>query len=179
MAESCGLPVNGNRRTFWTLQPCRTDSDNCGDTCSSWGLSVGENGTIKTTDWLRSLIVSILGTDARKPDNVCGYRPGARAGHWSDSYRNGRYPGTVGTSIRDLTSHGRIADAVQELRAYAQHDLQKLITYGVANRVEVNVTYKGANTTYLEIIVYGQGDADGTRVGMNVTRIANAWVWDT
>lgn len=200
MVVPCGVPVVGNRRTFWTWQPCRTRKDECGNECAVYGLEMtcptpgciddpeherldthrpGDQRTFKTNDWLRSLIVSILGTDGRKPENPCGYRPGSRAGHWSDSYRNGRYPGTVGTSIRDLTAHGRIADAMQELRAYIQYDMQKLVTYGVAARVEVEAVYKGSNTVALNIIVYGQGLDNESRVGFNVTRIANAWVWDT
>ena len=194
--NTCNTPALGNRRTFWTWQDCKVFTDACGNDCTDWGLKllcvpntnglcdpynhkVGEQRTIQTNDWLRSLIISILGTDARRPATECGYRPGARGGHWSDSYRNGRYAGTVGTSVRYLSPQGRIADAVLELKAVAEYDLQKLVTYGVATAVAVEATYIGNNMVNLVVNVSGQGSDTKTRIGLNVTRIANAWVWDT
>lgn len=185
--ENCKLPLAGRRRIFWTTQPCRTAVDACGNECADYGIELecpnggncveyapGRGRTVKTTEWVRGLVLNILLTDGRRADTSCGWRPGTRGGHWSDSFRT--QPGASGSSIRYLKSHGRIADAIAELLAFVKHDLHKLVTYGVASSVEVTAEYAGANVAKLAITVFGL-NGEATKVGISGERKANAWVW--
>ena len=77
-----------------------------------------------------------------------------------------------------LTSHGRVADAIAELKAFVIYDLQKLVTYGVATSVDAEVKYIGNNTVTVAITIYGQR-GEITRVGLNASRLRNSWAWET
>lgn len=185
---ACSTTLADRRRKFWSTQPdvCGTEDD-CGYTCGNPGLAIfapdpppGEDDvtkiprTIATNDYVRGLILNILLTSARKPDIPCGYRAGAIGGFWGDSYRtDGQYSGTM---IRYIPTTGSIRDAVSLIRAYAEKDMKKLITYGVATDVTVEATYAGGATVNLDIRVFGRS-GDETRVGITAARMANSWVW--
>lgn len=192
---SCNTPSIGRRRSFWTTQLCDTFIDECGNECGRYGLQLycpedpedfrckehdtpTKTRSIRTNDWVKSLALNILLTNGRRADAVCGWKPGTRGGHWSDSYRNGIGEGsTAGSLVRDLHSHGRVADAISELRAIVEYDMQKMVTYGIAQSVEVEVTYKGANTAQVDITIYGV-DGETNNVGMTATRNKNSWLWN-
>lgn len=189
--NECYTPPLGNRRSFWTWQPCDTGLDECGNVCADWGLKYicsdgacdenytpGDKRTVETSKWLRSLIVSILGTNGRLPDTYCGYRPGSRGGHWSDSFHKAEYAATAGSLVRTLRPRGTISEAARELKATVEYDLKKLITYNVASKVAVDVKVGKANVAYVDITVYGTGTDQKFNVGLNATRLANAWTWD-
>jgi phage gp46-like protein len=182
-------PVTGRRRTFWTTQPCLSVVDACGSECETHGLvyacsdggdcinyAPGKQRTIVTSDWVRGLALNILLTDGQKDDTPCGWRPNARGGHWSDGYRENA--GNSGSRVRYLKAHGRIADAIAELITIVRHDMQKLVSYGVAKSVDVTASYLGSNRAKLEINVFGDGGSS-VNVGISGTRIANSWVWNT
>lgn len=188
---SCGIPVIGRRRTFWSTQACATEPDCAGSCETAYGLkyncpnsgncenyTTGKTRTIETDNWLKGLIINILFTDGRLPETACGWQPGARGGHWSDSYRPSEYAGTSGSMLRALTTHGTIAEALQEINVIARHDLEKLVKYGVADSIDVTSKYLGANTVSLDIIVYGV-NGDVTKVGLSGKRMKNDWAWST
>jgi len=188
---TCDVSAVGRRRTFWANQACTTERD-CGFDCGAdYGIKYycpenqactehkpGSQRGIETDNWLRGLVINILFTDGKLVDTLCGWKPGARGGHWSDSYRNGRYPGSVGSSIRNLKTHGTISDAIAEINAYMRFDLQKLVTYGVALSIEVASKYIGNNTVQSDIIIYGV-DGTTTQVGVSGQRLKNSWAWTT
>lgn len=108
------------------------------------------------------------------PDTACGYRPGARGGHWSDSFRKDGL--TAGSLLRTLGTFGRINDQVNLARAYAQADMQKLVTMKIAESVDVKATYGGGRSINLDITVYGRG-GEITRVGLTGAPTGNEWRW--
>src|SRR5688572_27723175 len=116
--ENCNVSISDRQRTFWTTQACST-GELCNDKCDDVnGLKVvdanGGYATIDNSNYVRSLALNILLTDGRRPDAPCGWKPGARGGHWSDSYRSGEYSGTAGSLIATLNAHKSIMDAVSE-----------------------------------------------------------------
>lgn len=188
----CPVAIPDRRRTFWTTQACSTDAL-CGDTCeTSYGLQMycpdgdacsanhvpEQRRSFVTSDWVRSLALNILLTAGRRENKGCGYRPGARGGHWSDSYRSSSYPGTAGSNIGLLDAQGSIAEAIAQLRAIVKHDMTKLVTYGVATGVDVSAEYSGNNTAKLDIKIYGVA-GETVKVGASLSRVKNDWAWLT
>lgn len=167
------------RRRFWVTQPnaCAAENDNC-DTCARPGLNLICNDagqvTINNDNYVTGLVLNILLTDARKPDNGCGYTPGTRGGFWADSFRTDGL-GT-GSKLRQISVNKSVRDIVSLAKAYAQDDLNKLVAYGVAKSVKVEADYKGSNRVGLTIIVSGE-DGTVTKVGVQGERIKNSWVW--
>lgn len=180
--EPCIASTTDRRRTFWTTQPCGAD-ELCGNQCGSeYGLklnpSVDGFRSISTADYVKSLALNILLTDGRRPDAPCGYRPGVRGGHWSDSFRPQEYRGTAGSLIATLNSHKSIADALAELKALVKFDMQKLVAYGVATSVDVAADYVGNNAAKLTIKIIGFA-GETVNVGATLTRVKNSWAWET
>lgn len=180
--QPCMIGDTERRRTFWTTQPCESD-ELCRNTCgASYGTKfVAGNGrgkSIQTNDYVRSLALNILLTSGRRPDAPCGYRPGVRGGHWSDSYRPREYQATSGSLIATLNSHKSIADALSELRALVKFDMQKLVAYKVATNVEVIAEYLGNNAAKLTIKIVGFA-GETTNVGATLARVKNSWAWET
>jgi phage gp46-like protein len=186
LSGECGTPLAGRRRVFWTSQYCGERESACGDECANVGLAYvcpdggecrtrtpGRARTIRTTDWVRGLVLNILLTDGRRADTSCGWRPGTRGGHWSDGYRV--KPGHSGSSIRYLSAHGRASDAIAELLAIVKRDMARLIDYGVATAVDVKAEYVKNNRAKLEITVYGR-DGETALVGVMGQRASNSWV---
>src|SRR5262245_52763137 len=91
--QQCSVPTGDGRQHFWATQPsaCGTYSE-CGIDCGIPGLVLkSEEGgkTFDTTNWVRSLLLNIFNTSARKDPSVCGNIPGTQGGHWSESYIEG------------------------------------------------------------------------------------------
>jgi phage gp46-like protein len=178
----CIIPVDGRRKIFWTTQP-----DACGvvqgciSECGSSGLKshvpAGQKGrTFYTNDYVRGLMINIIGTKGRRDDSNCGWRPGTRGGHWADTYRTDG--NTVGTGIYDIPAQTSVADCINLLRARLLHDMQKLVAYGVAQSVNVAVSYAGGNTFAVTVEAFGN-DGKSSRVGLTGKRLENSWVWGT
>lgn len=180
--EPCNVTTSSRRRTFWTTRPCSTDAL-CRNVCgASHGLAFvpgnGRQRSIATDNYVRSLALNILLTAGRRPDAPCGYRPGARGGHWSDSYRAREYQASSGSLIATLNAHKSIADALSELKALVKFDMQKLVAYKVATAVDVAAEYLGNNAAKLTIKIMGFA-GETTNVGATLTRVKNSWAWET
>lgn len=175
----CAELVGDRRRLFWATQPHACGSlKNCGQECGTPGLAIvpkGDGASISTENYVRGLVYNILFTDGRKALVTCGYTPGTRGGHWSDSFRpdQGQYSGSL---MRFVKSTGRVRDDLALIKAAAEFDLRKLISYGVATQVEVTVTYAGRGRADLVAIVTGPSGETAT-VGASGSTIDNAWVW--
>lgn len=178
----CNGPVTGRRKLFWTTQPdaCGT-TENCFGECGAPGLvsyiPLGRTDggrTFRTNDYVRSLALNILLTDGRHEDVPCGYRPGARGGHWSDSFREDGI--TSGTNVRYLKPQKSVSDTVKIIQEYLRNSMQKLVRYGVATSVTVECTYAGGGVIDAVIIIFGT-DGLTSRVGITGSRLENSWVW--
>lgn len=200
------IPAPRSRfRRFWATQPnvCPAEPGDCSPACEQPGLSLmvtvdptwqqltcaydGKGGlgdgcappitgaTISTENYVRGLVINILGTNAAQVPSICGNRPGQRLGYWLDSISDDK----SGSSIRYVPTLGfTTAQAVQFVQMQAQSDLQKLVGYGVANQVTVTASYVGGGTIGLKIIVEGVDDQT-TVVNSTMTKISNAWVWNS
>lgn len=198
------IPVASSRfRKFWSTQPdsCPPEVGTCGFDCAKPGLALvltydptwemlncggGGGGvpgcpppivgaSIATNDYVRGLVLNILGTNAAQAKTICGNIPGQRLGYWLDDISGIK----SGSSVRYVPTKGyTVAQQVQFIQMQAQIDMQKLITYGVANTVSVVATYVGSNTVTLVITVQGVDEVT-TVVNSTLAKIANAWVWNT
>jgi phage gp46-like protein len=151
-------------------------------------LSCGPNGgaatdcpppiigaTIASNDYVRGLVLNILGTNGAQAKSICGNIPGQRLGYWLDDISGA----SSGTSIRYVPTKGySVNQQVQFIQMQATVDMQKLIKYGVANSVTVTASYVGNNTVALVITVQGVDDTT-TVVNSTVSKISNSWVWNT
>lgn len=177
--NQCVSGSQERRRRFWVTQAnaCMAESDNC-DTCARPGLNLICNDvgqvTINNSNYVVGLVLNILLTDARKPDNGCGYTPGTRGGFWADSFRTDGLGS--GSKLRQISVNKTVREIVSLAKAYAQDDLKKLVAYGVAKSVNVEAEYKGSNRIALEITVNGE-DGTVSKVGVLGERIKNSWVW--
>lgn len=168
------------RHPFWTTQPdaCGVQP-HCVNECGLPGLQrIDEpNGqTLATNDWIRSLAINMLLTDARRNDTTCGHRPGTINGHWSESYIKNGSP--IGSSIRYIDSLASIREVVQLIQVDVQTTLQKLVKYKIAISVEVIAEYVGNNTVSIVaniLDVHGQS----AKVGLSAGRSQNEWAWNT
>ena len=172
--SDCYHGVRGRRRLFWATQPAACGTvDVCGAECGRPGLSV-EGGAVAFSDYVRGLALNILMTDARKEDVTCGHRPGNRGGHWSDAYRGDGMG--VGSRVRDIPPQTSMADAVKLVQAYGQADLAKLVSYGVAQSVDVKAANVGGGIVALTADIIGT-TGEAARVGVSAARVENQWAW--
>lgn len=202
---TCQIPAGSRRRLFWATQPAACGSSAvCGYECGSPGLSYTKSSlydcndgafgcppaterpeclpddsigprSIVTTDWVRGLIINMLMTDGRLPDQPCGYRPGGQGGHWTSSYIEEGNP-EIGTLMRTVPPAGRVQDNVALVASFAQATLDRLLARGVALAVEVEGVYLGNGKMRLDIVVRGRGGEE-SRVGIDGARVSNGWVW--
>jgi phage gp46-like protein len=161
-------------------QPPAPVANNCGFQCGRPGLQVQQmvcqdcdGATISTENWVRGLAINMLMTDGRAQDTSCGYRPGSQGGHWSESYMAGD---SVGTLLRTIPPQGRVIEAQALLTAYAKATLERMVTRGVANRIEVTTAYLGDGRFQQDIEIYGTSYGDA-KVGLAASRAVNEWVW--
>jgi phage gp46-like protein len=175
--------IPGQRR-FWTTQ-----LDACGSTetcevnvaCGRPGLllqrDAEDQASFATNDWVRSIALNMLLTDARRRDSLCGHIPGTINGHWSDSFiGSGAQALGVGSHVRYVTSSSSVRDAMQMIKAEVLATLHKLIDYGIAVDVQVEATYKGSGSIFMDIQIFGTA-VDPTRIGVTAQRNENAWAW--
>lgn len=167
------------QRLFWTTQPdaCGT-SDGCGinTECGRPGLSLQtteDSATFASNDWVRSIALNMLLTDARRRDTRCGYVPGTLNGHWSESFAQGQ---PIGSHVRYVNVSTSVRDAVLLIKAEVRATLQKLVDYGIAIDVEVDTRYNGNGQIGMAITIYGTA-VDPTRIGVTATRNDNSWAW--
>lgn len=205
----CVTPPTCERRVFWSTQidacpPVEVCDQPCAvpglrlvpvrDECAADGLgcfdstcpndAVDEIGTtIDTSNYVVGLALNILLTDARRDDTECGWLPGRRGGHWSETFIGGSAQtgssARVGSRVRFHSGRGSIQEQVNEIEAYAQDDLAKLVTYGVASKVDVEAKYVGRGSVAVQATIYGSAGEVLGRVGVKGQRAANGWVWST
>jgi Phage protein GP46. len=179
MNMACNSATIDRRRTFWTTKDGACGSEpSCGNECGNPGLKIvcgaGGGATFETDEYAVGLALNILLTNGRKEDSSCGHVPGTRGGHWADSFRtDGK---TSGSRFRYVKATGRIQETMALLKAYATDDLKKLVDYGVAVSVSVDMKYIGGNVMSLGITIMGVTGRE-SRVGLIGTRLENSWVW--
>lgn len=174
----CANLSGDRRKLFWATQPHACGSVlSCGKECGTPGLAIDPvpgGATIKTSDYVRGLVYNILLTDGRKALTTCGYTPGTRGGHWSDSFRqDSNYSGSL---FRFVKPSGRVRDDLAAIQAAAEFDLRKLVVYGVATSIKVAVDYIGRGKAAMVVTIVGPSGETAT-VGATGTTIDNAWVW--
>lgn len=175
---ACGTGAVGRRRLFWATQPdaCGEDQD-CFQDCGRPGFKVettDEGLTFSTDEWLRGLIINMLMTDGRRPASACGYSPGGRGGHWSESYMGSN--AGVGTLLRTVEPGGSVVELRALLAAHAQSTLGRLVARGVAVSTNTTAEYLGNGRFRLIIEVIGINN-EISRIGLSGDRLANGWVW--
>lgn len=204
MTKDCLTPSTAGPRHFWTTQPdaCGADAraDNCGRValCGSPGLVLQPvydpchmegcfdadkcsprapkllGATLATNDFVRSLALNILLTDAEsRPSPGCGPRIGRRGGYWADAYRTDGLK--TGSLLRQMPMKGTTGQLVALAREYAARDLAKLVTYGVASAVNVSANYAGSGV--ISILAEIIGRTGKTSVGISGQKLANEWAW--
>jgi phage gp46-like protein len=180
---ACSANFAERRRHFWTTQPnaCGTVAE-CNMDCGRPGLLLtpvtsdpGTPRSFVTSDWVRGLLLNILGTDAKLPDRSCGYEAWQQGGHWSESYRNDGQK--TGTLVRELKTGRSIKDSIAAVKAHLENDLSKLISMEIASSVVVNATYIGGNKVKVDIVVTSIAGVDA-KVGLTGERSAISWVWN-
>lgn len=132
-------------------------------------------GTIETANYVQGLALNILGTNAAQAPTFCGNIPGQRLGYWLDDVTGNK----SGSSVRYIPTSGfTISQCVQFVQMQANADMQKLVKYGVASSVTVTALYIGNATIGLKIIIEGIDDTT-TVVNSTMTKLSNAWVWNS
>lgn len=174
----CATGVQDRRRIFWSTQACSVVTV-CKDDCLQFGLLYDREAgspispnprSISTNNWLAGLVINILLTDGQGPERLCGYKPGRRGGHWSDSFRtDGQNSGSL---LRKVGKTKTVQEGVNLIQSYAQASLTKLIAYGVATAVEVDAKYAGNGKVELVVTVIGPAGQE-ERVGFTSTRLNN------
>ena len=154
--------VSDNRTTFPSRGPANRDA-------------VWEDGyrSIKTTEWILSLILNILNTRART-DSRCP-SPAAVYGHWSESYRDDNL--WIGSRLWNAAekSYIRVADSVKAIQAAIEADMGKLVVLGVADSVKVEATYRGRNS--VEVAVEATKMNARHVLNLSGTFVSDTWVW--
>jgi phage gp46-like protein len=181
LVAPCRAAIAKDRRhTFWATQAdCGSEPGICGEVCANPGLRLikheGGAASISTAGWITGLIINIFMTDGTREDVGCGIRPGQRGGHWSQAYRgDGNYNGS---RIRQVPVKGRIEELVSLIEGYAQLELERLIRWGVATRVNAKAKYAGGNR--VNVIATVIGELETVDVALNATRLTNSWAWTT
>lgn len=167
----------GRRRIFWTTQPLVCgEYFLCGAQCVIPGLEYVKKTdgiTIRTDEWLNSLILNILNTRART-DLPCP-SPAGVYGHWSESYRNDG--GYIGSRLWNAAAkpHRLVADAVKSIEAAIKADMSKLVMLGLADEVIVEAKDRNHNSAMVVITVV----TSQKRHVLNLSGsfAAGEWIW--
>ena len=188
--DPCLTQQAGRRRVFWTtqMQACG-EYTLCGAPCVIPGLEYIDRDdpypdpgplppsrgyrTIKTTDWLQSLVLNILNTRART-DAKCP-SPAAVYGHWSESYRDDHLH--IGSRMWNAAdkAYVRISDEVKAVQTAVEYDMAKLTMMGVADSVDVKVIDIGNNTigiTITAMVVHAKHV-----INLSGNFVSGSWVW--
>jgi phage gp46-like protein len=175
----------GRRRVFWATQQaacgkyivCQTECDIPGLVYETSEEPYIEPGgpfrTIKTDGWLQGLILNILNTRAR--NDVRCPNPAAVFGHWSESYRDDNL--YIGSTLWNAAEkkYIRVADSVKAIEAAVRADMHKLIALGIAESVDVEANYRGANA--VTVIVTAYTSSGRSRINLSGAFVTESWVW--
>jgi phage gp46-like protein len=192
---ACATGPRDQRRTFWATQPdCAVEYDECGEPCGVAGLRLLtqaqceypercdpglSNGpcdpniakTIDNRGWLRGLALNILLTDSKIEGCSDGRR--CRGGFWGESFQSrGLY---YGSKLRQLPRSCNVNETRALIKAAVIADLGKLVSYGVATKVDADVRYAGSNR-YAVTARIGLNQ-EQYEVGVTGTRGPQAWTW--
>jgi hypothetical protein len=190
-SDPCLEQQTGRRRVFWTTQEkvCG-EYTLCGSPCAIPGLEYIDHDdpypdpgplppssgyrTIKTTEWLLSLVLNILNTRARTTLKCPS--PAAVYGHWSESYRGDNLH--IGSQLWNAAdkSYTRTADMVKAVQVAVDYDMAKLPAMGVADSVDVQVRYLGRNTIGIEITATVAKAKHVLNLSGNFA--SGTWVWN-
>lgn len=189
-----------DRRTvFWSTQPNVGQVSSCGVDCGIPGLALIDQSnyescvrcqtlgeptpkvdnpptTIATSNWVKGLLLNILFTNGRSPDTPCGHRPGSIGGHWSESFSRSGIP--FGNLLHTIPQGYRMQELVKLAAQYVRIAVEKLISYGVSNKVDVESTYVGGGVVVVNVTIYGS-DGQSENVGISGSIVDNYWVWQS
>jgi hypothetical protein len=174
------ISING-RRTFWTTQldACEAMEGRSGEQCARPGLKrikEGQGERFATNDYIRSIALNMLLTDARRPDTRCGVSPGAINGHWSESFMASR--AKIGSAVRYVPPNSSVRDAGNMIRAEILTTLQKMVDYKLAVEIACEAVYRGSGLFDMNVTIFGTA-ADPTRIGLSARRNETSWAWIT
>lgn len=182
MGESCQPNLAEARRSFWATQAnaCGSDWDDCKlQNCGRPGLRIipaetANEATISTENWVAGLILNILFTRATNNATSCAIQPGNRGGHWTDSFTGNQ----SGSTLQNLQINSSPQRAIPTLKSAIEFDLQKLISFGICDRIEAVVTYQGRGQYNVVINAYGNKAGTDTGLTLSGSTQNNMWRWD-
>lgn len=161
-----------NRKVFWT-NFINVKNNKCFDV-SIPILSKDRGVVLHTSDYIRSLVINILFTQAEGKSSLCGEKPSMRGGHWSTSFTGI----DVGTNL-DFETSAYSIDQVEALgKSTIKTSLNRLIDYGIATNIEVNSFIDDNDVINFQINVYSF-DNRNHRILLNRNEsVRNIWVWN-
>ena len=134
--------------------------------------------SFRTDNWIRGWIITQLLTQARAdpcdvPDNVKSLR-----GWWADSFRTTRF--VSGSKLWTLSWDRSVNSTLTKARFYAQDALSPLMSWKIADTIEVTATYKGKQTIALSIVVTGPRVTKTQTVDLVGSSLPDmSWLWKT
>lgn len=183
MASPCAaIPGQIAFKKFWTYKrtPCAPFSGGCGDDCAQPGFQLnkaaGSALTIDTSDRARSIATFILMTRAAQDNASCRGRPERYGGYWADSFRLDNLKS--GSRIYYVPLNASISSTVNAVVAFAQDDMQKMVSMNEADAVFVSGKYAGNGVISLTITI--TVDGQNIDVPFAATRsTGNQWVFSS
>lgn len=191
---TCTPTPEDRRRAFWTWKSdaCGYAEDECGNECGIPGLAFNERPcdqgcrvqpcnhrphlrSIRTDGYIASLILGTLLTRGRRPDNACGWRPGERLGHWSDTFR------TDGNRTGSRLFNGpprtmRTTETLAWFKAAITADLAFLTRDGLVTSLKVDVANAGGGI--ISLTISWTEPAGSGVVGVLGGRVGQTWFWN-
>jgi hypothetical protein len=177
VADPCLDQNVGQRRPFWTTRAAVCgDYIVCGVNCTIPGLEYEDQAdgrTIKTDDFVNSLILNILNTKART-DLKCP-SPAAVFGHWSESYRDDNL--YIGSTLWNAAnkSYRNTAASVRAVGNAVKADLNKLVALGIATAVDVDP--KDGGRGMVKVVAIVTTSTGQRRIDLSGTFVSETWVW--
>lgn len=166
---NCLIPQNLLRRHFWTYDSSTTQ---CFDVHIPI-KTLDSSNFLGTDNYLKTLVLNILFTEAEQPPTTCGVVPGNRGGHWSTTFTGV----DVGTRLNLDTFNLSAKQYITAITNIMQNSLQKLVDYKVANKVDVNSTISTCNKITMLINIIGIKNDEHRVVLTNSDATKNMWVW--
>lgn len=167
---NCLIPSNLLRRRFWTYDSSTLQ-------CFNVHIPIKHlDGAafLGTDNYLKTLVLNILFTEAEHLPAVCGLTPGNRGGHWSTTFTEV----DVGTNLNLETFKLSSKQYVTAITNIMQNSLQKLIDYKVANSVDVSSIITHCNKITMQINIIGIKNDEHRILLTNNDVTKNMWVWD-